>query len=459
MATSAIIYTRQSKHRDESISHEIQEQACRQYAASKGYEVKEVFREEGKSGRSTKLRGELRKAMDAVQKGDVLIVWRWSRFSRNKLDSLLLLKEADDKGARVESALEPVDNSAAGKFNRGVLQEMAAFESEMRSESWKEANEMRLAAGKPPSARQYFGYDKDKDTYTINEREAQLLTECYEMYLRGLGGNTIAAWMNEQGAATRRAKHWSVTTIFRMMDNPFPTGYFRWKGELIKGDWEPIISEAVFAAYQKKREAKAKVPARSKSSKWWLQGLVICGLCDGPMTKHEGPRGFPHMRCRTRLHSGEVACKGVRVRVVDIDNAVGLWMGGHVDKWVAQMQSSDERLKAANSLLAEKEHSLRIASEKVTRVLEARVELGMSAEEAAPLLDKARQQKALCEAEYNDALAAIGNFTPSENLYENLTRGTEDMTTDEWKEVVGRLVEKVIVREDKSLEIVAKIGS
>lgn len=456
MTTSAIIYTRQSKHRDESISHEIQEQACKQYAASKGYDVKAVFREEGKSGRSTKLRGELRKAMDLLKEGDVLVVWRWSRFSRNKLDSLMLLKEAEDNGARVESALEPVDNSAAGKFSRGVLQEMAAFESEMRSESWKEANEMRLAAGKPPSARQYFGYDKADDAYTVNEREAQLLTECFDMYLRGIGGNSIAAWMNEQGAATRRAKHWSVTTIFRMMDNPFHTGYFRWKGELVKGDWTPIISEATFAAYMKKRESKAKVSARSKASRWWLQGLVFCGLCDGPMTKHEGPRGFPAMRCRTRLHSGEAACKGTRVRIADIDNTVGMWMGGQVDKWVAQMQSSDERLNAAKQLLAEKEHSLRIASEKVTKVLEMRIEMGMSAEEAAPLLDKARQQKVTAEAEYNEALAAVGNFTPSEDMYQNLTDGTRDMSTDEWKDVVSRLIEKVTIREDKSVVITGR---
>jgi len=313
---------------------------------------------------------------------------------------------------------------------------------------------MRLAAGKPPSARQYFGYDKANDVYTVNEREAQLLTECFEMYLRGIGGNSIAAWLNEQGAATRRAKHWSVTTVFRMMDNPFPTGYFRWKGELVKGSWTPIISEATFAAYTQKRESKAKVPARSKSSKWWLQGLVFCGLCDGPMTKHEGPRGFPAMRCRTRLHSGEAACKGVRIRIADVDNAVGLWMGGQTDKWVAQMQSSDERLKAANKVCIEKKHSLRIASEKVTQVLEMRIEMGMSAEEAAPLLEKARRQKVTAEAEYNEALAALGNITPSEDMYQNLTSGTEDMTTDEWKDIISKLVKRIVINEDKSIRIV-----
>lgn len=457
--TRAIIYTRQSKHRDESISHEIQEGACRQYAVSKGYDVAAVFREEGKSGRSTKLRGELRKAMDTLKEGDVLVVWRWSRFSRNKLDSLLLLKEAEDRGARVESALEPVDNSAAGKFSRGVLQEMAAFESEMRSESWKEANEMRLAAGKPPSARQYFGYDKNKDTYTINEREAQLLTECFEMYLRGIGSNTIAAFLNEQGAATRRAKHWGTTTLFRMMDNPFPTGYFRWKNELHRGNWEPIISEATYAAYMKKREANKNVAPRSKSSTWWLTGLIRCGLCGGVMSKHSGPRGYPAMRCRTRVQSGEHACKGVRIRMVDLDNEVGMWMGGQIDNWVAQMRSSDEDLKRAKDLVIEKEHFLRIASEKVTQVLEMRIEMGMTVEEAAPLLEKARSQKVTAEAEYNEALAALGNFTPSENIYENLTRGTEGMGSDEWKEVVTRLIEKVIIHEDKSVEILAKIGS
>jgi site-specific DNA recombinase len=76
--------------------------------------VKAVFRVEGKSRRSTKLRDEQRKAMDPLKEENVLVLWRWSRFSRNELDSLMLVNEAEDAGARVESTFEPVDNSAAG---------------------------------------------------------------------------------------------------------------------------------------------------------------------------------------------------------------------------------------------------------------------------------------------------------------------------------------------------------
>lgn len=452
-----MIYTRQSKHRDESISHEIQEAACRQYAASKGYAVKAVFKEEGKSGRSTKLRGELRKAMDLIKEGDVLIVWRWSRFSRNKLDSLLLLKEAEDIGARVESALEPVDNSAAGKFSRGVLQEMAAFESEMRSESWKEANEMRLAAGKPPSARQYFGYDKANDSYTVNEREAQLLTECYDMYLRGIGGNSIAAWMNEQGANRRRAKHWTPATLFRLLDNPFPSGYFRWKGELVKGNWTPIISEATFAAYRQKRENTAKVPARSKSSRWWLQGLVFCSLCDAPMTKHEGPRGFPAMRCRTRVHSGEAACKGVRVRIADVDNEVGMYMGGLVDKWASLVHSGDEDLVAANKVLFQLEHSLTIAQGKVDDLLRRAVLYDMSDSEVLPVLTELRADRDTQASLVEQQKAAIGSYIPVTEMYQRLTQGSEQLSQDEWKDTVARLIKKVIISPDKSIEIIEAV--
>jgi hypothetical protein len=60
----------------------------------------------------------------------------------------------------------------------------------------------------------------------------------------------------------------------------------------------------------------------------------------------------------------------------------------------------------------------------------------MNAEEVAPLLAKARDEKALREAEY-----------------------PEGMTADEWRDVVARLVDQVIVNQDKTIEVLAKIGS
>ncbi|MEU5863464.1 hypothetical protein ABZ815_20005 [Nonomuraea sp. NPDC047529] len=57
------------------------------------------------------------------------------------------------------SATEEVDASTAvGKLTRGMLMELAAFESDRSGEQWAEAYHNRLARGLPPFGAQYFGY-------------------------------------------------------------------------------------------------------------------------------------------------------------------------------------------------------------------------------------------------------------------------------------------------------------
>lgn len=75
----------------------------------------------GISGRTWQRRGVVA-AMSALESGDVqvIVLWRWSRLSRSRRDWALAADRADVAGGRIESATEPNDTSAAGKFGRGV---------------------------------------------------------------------------------------------------------------------------------------------------------------------------------------------------------------------------------------------------------------------------------------------------------------------------------------------------
>lgn len=83
-----------------------------------------------------------------------------------------------------------MDTSAAGRFGRDVLLAMAAFESEQKSETWKQAHSRRADLGPPTHGHKHFGYIKRRDGYDIDPQTAPLLKESYLKYISG----NLEAW-------------------------------------------------------------------------------------------------------------------------------------------------------------------------------------------------------------------------------------------------------------------------
>src|SRR2546426_74829 len=91
----AIIYIRvSSEEQVENFSLKTQEEICRRDAKYKGYEVAEVFREEGKSAKNITGRPELLRLLDYCRKNKKevkgVFVYRLDRLSRQTSDFLAL---------------------------------------------------------------------------------------------------------------------------------------------------------------------------------------------------------------------------------------------------------------------------------------------------------------------------------------------------------------------------------
>ena len=139
-APRAVLYLRQSVAREESISLELQEIAGRRYCEQRGYEVVEVLADPGISGR-TWARPAVQHAVRMIEARDVdvIVVWKWSRLSRSRRDWAVAVDRVEGAGGRLESSTEPVDTTTStGRFTRGMLAELAAFESERIGDTWRE---------------------------------------------------------------------------------------------------------------------------------------------------------------------------------------------------------------------------------------------------------------------------------------------------------------------------------
>lgn len=276
----AIIYLRQSVAKDDSISIEMQEIACRDYCDRMGYAVVDVKDDPGISGRLWTKRPKVQLVMDALERGeaDVVVLWKWSRLSRSRKDWALAIDRADLAGGRIESATEPIDTAtASGRFARGVMTEYAAFQSEQIGEVWEEVRQRRLRLGLPASGRLPYGWRWIKGEGIEQDTEqAAIVVEMYRRYLAGDGAASIAQWLNSENIPGPNGAPWTRARPLTVLDSPVHAGLIPYRGETYPGAHTGIIDDRTWREYRAERERRRDVGAKPRTSDYLLSMLVRC---------------------------------------------------------------------------------------------------------------------------------------------------------------------------------------
>jgi DNA invertase Pin-like site-specific DNA recombinase len=160
----AVIYVRQSAAKEETISLEEQEHACREYCATKGYRVVDVAIEQI-TGRLWSRRPEMQRAMRLIEDGtaNVLVIRKWNRISRRNLHWFQAEYQVEQAGGRIESALEQVDaTTAVGRFARNSMINAGELQSELIADEWRATHAHRRRAGLPPTGGRKYGYRRGR---------------------------------------------------------------------------------------------------------------------------------------------------------------------------------------------------------------------------------------------------------------------------------------------------------
>lgn len=313
----AVLYLRQSISREESISLELQEQAGREYCAQRGYDVVAVEADAGISGR-TWARPAVQRVMAMIDDGraEVIVLWKWSRLSRSRRDWAVAADRAEVAGGRIESATEPIDvTTSAGRFARGVMTELAAFESERIGDVWREVHARRVASGRPANGKPRFGYvyDVEAKVHRPDPVTGPVLADLYARYVGGESVYSLVRWLNASGYETVPGYTppgsngaWSERSLRRVLDRGFGAGFFMVGDELRRGIHEPVIDEATWEAYQVSRQDR-RVVRGGERSQYLLSGLVKCA-CGARMTAGlHGHARAAKMRCKKNsagIHEG-----------------------------------------------------------------------------------------------------------------------------------------------------------
>jgi len=253
-----VAYVRVSRERPDMVSPELQLAAIRQQCERSGYRLVSVIEDLDLSGRFWKRR-QVDRAIGLIEarQAEVLMVWKWFRVARNRLDWAVALDRVESAGGRLESATEAIDaGSAAGRLARGLLAAFAAFEAERSSDMWKEALERRVRHDLPGDGRTRFGYRYVDVRYEIDPDTGPLLAELYRRRIAGDGVGVLENWLTGIGVRRPRpisepVERFWPSTVASILNTGFGAGLLSWHGEHRLGAQPAVITGAQWAAYRR----------------------------------------------------------------------------------------------------------------------------------------------------------------------------------------------------------------
>ncbi len=161
-----VIYVRISLSREESVSLQRQEEAARQYAASRGWTVVAVHTDDGVSASKNRPedRDGWRRVLATTGEWDAVVVWKLDRLSRRLADFWRTYLALEAEGKAIVSVSDSLDmTTAIGRTVASVLAGFAEMEAEAISARVTAARAHLLANGRYPGGRIPYGWRKAKN--------------------------------------------------------------------------------------------------------------------------------------------------------------------------------------------------------------------------------------------------------------------------------------------------------
>lgn len=257
-----------------------QTEKLKAYAKAKDYDVYDVYTDAGESGGKLE-RPELQRMIKDIElkRLDTVIVIKLDRLSRSQKDTLYLIQDVfKPKGVDFISVNESFDTSTSfGIAMIGILSVFAELERSTITERLEMGRIERAKAGYYHGGGNYdpLGYDYIDGELVINEYEAEIVKELFDLYLNGNSMNSTAMKLREKYPDRIQ----SFTIVKDALQKVLYIGKVQFNGEVYEGRHERIISDETFEAAQRKRKARAQGSGWTNKRKGLLVGKIYCAHC------------------------------------------------------------------------------------------------------------------------------------------------------------------------------------
>lgn len=255
----AVIYCRVSTKEqvEEGNSLVTQEKHCREYALKNGFDVTEVFIEQGESAKTAQ-RTELQRLLSfcSIRNHGIraVIAYKIDRVSRNTDDYSqirLLLKRY---GVEIKSTSEYFENTPAGRFMENIIANVAQFDNDVRTE--------RCVGGMREAIREGryvwmapIGYNNvkigDKTNIAPSSMAPFMRKAFTEIAKNSVPIEEVRRRLIQEGLRNKKGIPIGKSLFHYLIRNELYAGWITQFGERHKGAFEPLTTDETFAQVQR----------------------------------------------------------------------------------------------------------------------------------------------------------------------------------------------------------------
>lgn len=313
----AAAYIRVSDERQDEFSPDSQIKLIRDYCKRNEIELPDelIFYDDGISAKSTAKREQFNN-MIAIAKQkekpfDMILVWKFSRFARNQEESIVYKSLLRKNGVEVVSVSEPIQDNPFGGLIERIIEWMDEYYLIRLSDEVRRGMTERATRGKPNCAPP-FGYRMEDGEYIVNEEEAAVVRQMFDMFLQGINVRRISDHFLHLGVKNHFGNPIDNRGVEYILNNPCYIGYVRWNPHgrsasnrnynnpediLIKSTHSPIISEEAFRQAQSLMEARRRRGVKYtretvQVNMFALKGLVKCDACGSTLVYSKKNNGL-----------------------------------------------------------------------------------------------------------------------------------------------------------------------
>lgn len=267
------------------------------------------------------------------------IVHKVDRLARNRADDVAIHYALQEAGVTLVSASENIDETPSGMLLHGIMSTIAEFYSRnLATEVVKGMTQKAMSGGTPTKAPVGYLNTLERDELgrevrgiAIDPARAHLVTWAFQAYASGnyslseLHKELVARGLTTLPTPKRESKPIALSTVHRMLCNPYYKGDVVYKGVRYDGEHARLIEPEVWLTVQGVLRAHNQSGDRTQHHNHYLKGTVFCGQCESRlMINHARSNSgtiYPYFVCTGR-HQKTTDCTQRALHTTDVEKLI-----------------------------------------------------------------------------------------------------------------------------------------